>query len=405
MKPLKHTTNQNGKKMTQKGTIKSVQKISGQLKNVEKELNSAYLERKAEIRSLIITLLANENIALVGPPGVGKTGMVGAFTQLINGVYFNKQVDGFTQPEDILGHHSFKKLREDDVRQLKTANYASEADIAYIGEGFKMNNTMMNSMLLLLNERCVDVGEGIRKKATTKMIITDSNEYPTDGELAAFWDRWVVRMHVSDLCHDSSFDKFWDGFGNGSIGQIDTSKAVSMKSVEEMRSYLWLVDSGPVKKVVKHIRSELMKEDIVLSTRRWGKIKKMLHASSLYNGRMECTSKDLEILNHCLWRTVDERAVVNGIISKCIGGDVHAAHKLLSQARRAMSDLQNANIPSGAGGVQYLGPLVAQMQQYHQEAIKLDNSDPDIAEATEFIAKCCHSIGQMVNDRLRVRGA
>ena len=59
--------------------LKEVQKISKGLKTIEKELNSAYLERKMEIRALIITLLANENIALVGPPGVGKSALLGSF--------------------------------------------------------------------------------------------------------------------------------------------------------------------------------------------------------------------------------------------------------------------------------------------------------------------------------------
>jgi len=379
-----------------------VQNTSAHFKRIEKELNGSFLERKAEIRSLLITLVANENIAFVGRFGTGKSGLVNCFTQLISGKMFKRQVDGFTQPEDVLGHHSFKKLREDDVRQLKVANYAPEADIVYLGEGFKMNNTMMNSMLLLLNERQVDIGEGIRMDTNNKMIITDSNEYPTDGELEAFWDRWTVRMEVTEITSDRSFMTFWDGYGTGKIGKVDDSLAIPMKSITDTRDRLWLVNSDDIAGIVKHIRTELLKEDMLISTRRWGKIKKMLHASALFNGRLRCDRKDLEILSHCLWRTVDEREVINGIISKCIGGDIHQSHKLLSQARRNMTELTSANIPDGAGGVQYLGPVLASIRKLLEESQKLDNSDDDVAEVTTEITNYARQIGQMVNDRLRV---
>ena len=126
-----------------------VKNLSSKLHDIEKELNRAFLERSEVVRSLMIALVANENIALVGDPGTAKSDLAGAFTRLISGRYFKKQVDAFTQPEDIFGHHSLMKMRDEDLRVLKTANYASEADIAYIGEGFKMNNAMMNSMLSL----------------------------------------------------------------------------------------------------------------------------------------------------------------------------------------------------------------------------------------------------------------
>lgn len=386
---------------TQK-TEKDIKSISTKLKNIENELNSSFLERKEEIKSLIITLIANENIAFVGTPGTGKSNLVSAFSSLINGQFFQRQVDGFTQPDDILGHYSFKDLRENDVRKLKTRNYAPDADIVYIGEAFKMNNTMMNSMLLLLNEREVDVGEGTRQKTNNKMIIADSNEYPTDGELAAFWDRWLVRLHVEEIKQDSSFNTFWNEFGNGSIGQVDTSKSIPMKDIDKMRSMLWKVDSSKLLPIIKHIRLELMKEEINVSTRRWGKIKKLIHATTLYNGRTVSNRKDLHMLLHSLWSSKEQQGIIARIMSECMGGDSHAANKLYSQANKALKELQQANIPIGPAGIQYLAPKVEILQSIVKEAEKLDTSEEDVADTVEAIKSISTAISQMVSSRLRM---
>ena len=380
---------------------KDIKSISTKLQTIESELNSAFLERKEEIKSLIITLIANENIAFVGTPGTGKSNLVSAFTSLINGQFFQRQVDGFTQPDDILGHYSFKDLREKDVRKLKTKNYAPEADIVYIGEAFKMNNTMMNSMLLLLNEREVDVGEGTRQKTNNKMIIADSNEYPTDGELAAFWDRWVVRLHVEEITQDSSFNAFWNGFGTGNIGTVDTSKAVAMKDIEKMRSMLWQVDSSKLLPIIKHIRLELQKEEINVSTRRWGKIKKLIHATTLYHGRTVSSKKDLYMLLHSLWTSKEQQGVIARIMSECMGGDSHAANKLYSQANKALKDVLQANIPAGPAGISYLAPKVQQLQDIVKEAEKLDTSEEDVADTVNNIREISAKISQMISDRLR----
>jgi MoxR-like ATPase len=381
---------------------KDIQSISTKLKTIETELNSSFLERKEEIKSLIITLIANENIAFVGTPGTGKSNLVSAFSSLINGQFFQRQVDGFTQPDDILGHYSFKQLREKDVRKLKTKNYAPEADIVYIGEAFKMNNTMMNSMLLLLNEREVDVGEGTRQSTNNKMIIADSNEYPTDGELAAFWDRWVVRLHVEEIKQDSSFNTFWNGFGTGNIGQVDTSKSIPMKDIDKMRSYLWQVDSSKLLPIIKHIRLELMKEEINVSTRRWGKIKKLIHATTLYNGRTVSNRKDLHMLLHSLWSSKEQQGIIARIMSECMGGDSHAANKLYSQASKALKELQQANIPTGPAGIQYLAPKVEILQSIVKEAEKLDITEEDVADTVEAIKSISTAISQMVSSRLRM---
>ena len=120
-----------------------------------------------------------------------------------------------------------------------------------------------------------------------------------------------------------------------------------------------------------------MKEEINVSTRRWGKIKKLIHATTLYNGRTVSNRKDLHMLLHSLWSSKEQQGIIARIMSECMGGDSHAANKLYSQASKALKELQQANIPTGPAGISYLAPKVEILQSIVKEAEKLDLSEDD----------------------------
>ena len=282
-------------------TQKKLDSLHTQINDIVAELNTAYLEKENEVEGLIIGLLANENVALVGAAGEAKSGLTNAFTSLIGGSTFNYQVGAYTQPDNVFGVESLKELRENDRKVLKTANMAPDADIVYLDEVFKANNAMMNSLLLLLNEREVDIGEGIRQKTSNRMVVGTSNEYPEDEELKAFWDRWVIRFECNSLQRDSSFLAFWRGYGDGTIGVVNTKKAMKIKDIDLLRANLNTVDISSIETNIIQLRLELMKNGITLSTRRWGKCQKILRAVALRNGRLVSSKRDLRFLEHCMW--------------------------------------------------------------------------------------------------------
>ena len=77
-----------------------------------------------------------------------------------------------------------------------------------------------------------------------------------------------------------------------------------------------------------------------------GKIKKLIHATTLYNGRTVSNRKDLHMLLHSLWSSKEQQGIIARIMSECMGGDSHAANKLYSQASKALKELQQANFAS-----------------------------------------------------------
>ena len=377
-----------------------LQNLCSQIHGVKATLNNAFIDRSEEIDMLLTTLIANENICLVGIPGVAKSALIESLASLINGKYFGYQIRCDTTPDDIVGHISIKELRDNDSRKIRTANMAPEADVVYLDECFKASGPMLNSMLLMLNERMVDIGEGVRQKSNIKMIVASSNEYPLEGELGAFWDRWTVRMEIGNFKRDTDFSKFWEGFGNGDIGKVDMSKSIPIETVNKLRSMVWDVDSSHLNRQIYDLRTELMKEDILLTPRRWGKIKKMVHASALYAGRTKASKSDLKVLSHCAWRTVDEKETIDDIILQIMGGDIHDANRLWAMATKAYTVSGVRNLPAEPQYIGKTAPVLSQLREYVAEAQKLDQSEPMVAEKTRKIVEMADLLAAFINECL-----
>jgi len=385
-------------------TQKKLDSLHNQLNVISAELNSAFLEKEKEVEGLIIGLIANENVCMVGAAGEAKSDLTNCFTSLLGGRTFNYQVGAYTQPDNIFGVESLKELRDNDRKMLKTANMAPDADIVYLDEVFKANNAMMNSLLLILNERQVDIGEGIRMKTNNRMVVGTSNEYPEDTDLKAFWDRWVIRFSCSTLRKDDSFQTFWNGYGTGSIGIVDTKKAMKMSDVDLLRDSLWLVDSSPIWSSIKQLRFELMRNGITLSTRRWGKLKKILHAVALRNGRMVSAKNDLKFLMHCIWNSEDEISIVANCLSESIGGDLNVANKALAVARRIYNELSSANLPEKKhDAIIYLAQKKDEIEVVEKECAPLDTSDPEVRSVVRSITELRNSVAKKLSDIVNSR--
>ena len=75
-------------------------------------LNHGLVERKAEIQLSLITMLAQENLILIGPPGTAKSEISRRLSQVIKDVdYYEYLLTKFTTPEEVFGPLSIKDLK------------------------------------------------------------------------------------------------------------------------------------------------------------------------------------------------------------------------------------------------------------------------------------------------------
>ena len=174
-------------------------KINEKLKAIIAYLSSGLIGREEQARMLLLTALAGENIIFFGPPGTAKSELARrlphCFTSELK--YFECLLTKFSMPEEVFGPISLKSLEQDRYERIYQGHLPG-ANIAFIDETFKANSAILNSLLTIMNEREFDTGTS-RVPVELLTVVGASNEMPAEAELAALYDRFVVRMKVLPL--------------------------------------------------------------------------------------------------------------------------------------------------------------------------------------------------------------
>jgi MoxR-like ATPase len=160
------------------------------------DLDSGLLQRDAAVRALLLAALAGEHVLLIGPPGTAKSELARRLRGVFVGArYFERLLTRFSVPEELFGPLSLQALENDRYERL-TDGFLPTAQVAFLDEVFKANSAILNALLTLLNEREFDNGSG-RVPVPLITVVGASNEVPTDESLAAFFDRFLLRVPVA----------------------------------------------------------------------------------------------------------------------------------------------------------------------------------------------------------------
>lgn len=286
------------------------------------DMNTGLIDREHAIKAAVLSVLAAENLVLIGPPGTAKSMVARRVAQHIqtdtspegaNG-YFEYLLTKFSTPEEIFGPLSITELKADRFRR-NTAGYLPTAQVAFLDEIFKASSSILNALLTILNERIFHNGN-LPQRVPLRSLIAASNELPTgQEELSALYDRFLVRAFVGPVRDDLRHRLF------------DTPAAPHQATERLTEHDLQAVDAAAqqvsippaVGEAIRGIwaaHQEAFKEDRreSLSDRRLVKLLKLLRVSAATNDRTEVDLSDAALLQHCLWNHPDNIGKVREIV-------------------------------------------------------------------------------------------
>src|SRR5882724_4618353 len=162
-----------------------------------KPLKDCFVGKDEIIDLLGVCLVAGENLFLLGPPGTAKSALVQDLARRLDGRVFDYLLTRFTEPNELFGPFDIRKLREGDL-VTNTEGMLPEASLVFLDELLNANSAILNSLLMVLNERVFRRGRETRK-VPTLMFVGASNRLPEDDALTALFDRFILRVYCDNV--------------------------------------------------------------------------------------------------------------------------------------------------------------------------------------------------------------
>lgn len=287
------------------------------LRAMARALESQFLGKQETVRLMVLSVLAGEHIALIGPPGTAKSALVRTFSKLISSNYFEYLLTRFTEPNELFGPVDIPAFRQGTYRR-RTEGMMPESEIVFLDEVFKSNSAILNALLTVLNERKFNNG-GTVVDVPLISVFGASNEVPSDESLGAIFDRFLLRVRSEHL----DAYHFQELVQRGVALELEKLGAHAPQepfvSTREIRAAMPEIArrmqvSDELMATYKSLVFQIRAEGVSLSDRRVVKLLKLMAASAYFDGRPAADTSDLFILKH-VWNTLEQAEILEGIVA------------------------------------------------------------------------------------------
>jgi len=280
-------------------------------------MKSTFVGKDEVIDLLGVCVVGGENLFLLGPPGTAKSALVQELTRRLEGKTFDYLLTRFTEPNEVFGPFDIRKLRAGDL-VTNIEGMLPEADLVFLDEILNANSAILNSMLMVLNERVFRRGkETIPLPLLT--VISASNHLPEDEALCALFDRFLLRVR----CDNVPDERLEEVLGAGwriDAGMVDRGTTLSVEDIRSLQVKLHEVDLGPMRQSYSKLVLDLRHAGIGISDRRAVKLQRLIAASALLCGRTEAALSDCWVLRY-IWDRQEQQEVLASLVDEAIGKD------------------------------------------------------------------------------------
>jgi MoxR-like ATPase len=269
---------------------------------------------KDEVIDLLgLSLVAGENLFILGPPGTAKTALVHNLAARLEGRTFDYLLTRFTEPSELFGPFDIRKLREGELI-TNTEGMLPEAALVFLDELLNANSAILNSLLVALNERLFRRGKETRPLAAL-MFAGASNHLPQDDALHALFDRFLLRVQCDNVAPERLTEVLAAGW---KLSQTPPQRSgLQFDEIRVLQSALLEVDLTTVRQAYAELVQQIRTAGVPVSDRRAVKLQRAVAASSLLCGRASARVSDLWVLRH-IWDVEAQQELLAGLVNQAI---------------------------------------------------------------------------------------
>ena len=304
-------------------------------RSVGERIKSLFIGKDEVVDVLCVSLIAGENPFILGPPGTAKSAVVQELARSIDGRVFDYLLTKFTEPNEIFGPFDIRKLRDGEL-VTNTEGMLPEADFVFLDELLNANSAILNSLLMVLNERVFRRGRESRNLPTL-MVVGASNHLPEDDALAALFDRFLLRVVCDNVEVEQLNDVLQAGWNYATTPkELPTDLRFQAKEVLELQALVPTVDISLCREQFVQLICRLRHAGITISDRRAVKLQRLVAASALQSGRTTANPTDFWVMNY-IWDNIPQQEVLQTIVAtfvdKATEEEKAAAHQAASSNR------------------------------------------------------------------------
>lgn len=292
-------------------SIDNLQKVLNHVKNT-------FVGKDHIVDLLGICLIAQENLFLYGPPGTAKSAIVKALSKTLKGKTFEYLLTKFTEPNELYGPFDIRKLKEGDLI-TNTEGMLPEATLIFLDELFNANSAILNSLLMVLNEKVFKRGKET-KNIPALIAIGASNNLPEDEALQALFDRFLVRVKCDNVAPELLGNVLNAGWKLQKNNE-ENAPRIDVSVIKALQNDLMLVDLSPIHAQYIEMISRLRNAGVSVSDRRAVKLQRLVAASALICKRKKAILSDLWIFKYT-WENNEQREILNTIVESIIKEDL-----------------------------------------------------------------------------------
>lgn len=262
-----------------------------------------------------ICLVGRENLFLLGPPGTAKSAIVRDLARRVHGNTFEYLLTRFTEPNELFGPFDIRRLRDGDL-VTNTEGMLPEANLIFLDELLNANSAILNSLLMVLNERIFRRGRET-KNLPALMIVGASNHLPQDEALQALFDRFLLRVRCDYVDPHHLNDVLDAGWLLEQKSNTLPNEGLEVEEIQQLQGMIATVNMHGIRAPYIELIEKLRNAGVQVSDRRAVKLQRLIAASALLCKRTTAIRSDMWVLRY-IWDTDEQREVIAGIVNAVI---------------------------------------------------------------------------------------